>query len=229
MAGRSAKQPPVAANPAPGPEPVRCSWAGIGDPLYARYHDCEWGVPQTDSRALFEKLTLERFQAGLSWLTILKKRENFRAAFDHFDAATIADYGATDIARLMADAGIVRNRAKVEATISNARAFLKLDGKIPFSEFIWSHVDFRPVINSRHGHGDVPAETPVSKTLSKNLKKHGFRFVGPTTMYAFMQSVGLVNDHLVACHRHSACASLQRDFQWQPASRTKRAAGRRPA
>jgi DNA-3-methyladenine glycosylase I len=193
--------------------PVRCPWAGIADPLYARYHDEEWGVPKTDDRALFEKLVLEGFQSGLSWLTILRKRENFRKAFHRFDAARIARYGEKDVARLMADPGIVRNRLKVEATIDNARALLRLREKTTLSAFLWGFLDGRPQINKHRTFTTVPAETPTSKAISKALKAEGFRFVGPTTVYAFMQAVGMVNDHLVACHRYAPCARLQAAFE----------------
>jgi DNA-3-methyladenine glycosylase I len=192
---------------------VRCPWVGIAEPIYARYHDEEWGVPQPDDRALFEKLVLEGFQAGLSWLTILKKRENFRRAFHGFLPERIARYGAKDVARLMADPGIVRNRLKVEATIDNARAVLKLRQRTPLSTFLWSFLDGHPQINRHKSFKTVPAETPVSKAISKALKGEGFRFVGPTTVYAFMQSTGMVNDHLLTCHRHEACADLQRRFK----------------
>ena len=192
---------------------VRCPWVGIAEPIYARYHDEEWGVPQPDDRALFEKLVLEGFQAGLSWLTILKKRENFRRAFHGFVPERIARYGAKDVARLMADPGIVRNRLKVEATIDNARAMLKLTKRTPLSTFLYSFLDGHPQINRHKSFKTVPAETPASKAISKALKAEGFRFVGPTTVYAFMQSTGMVNDHLVTCHRHEACAELQRRFK----------------
>jgi DNA-3-methyladenine glycosylase I len=194
-------------------EPQRCPWVGIADPIYARYHDEEWGVPHANDRALFEKLVLEGFQSGLSWLTILRKRENFRRAFDGFEPERIARYGPKDIARLMADAGIVRNRLKVEATIDNARALLKLSGRTRLSTFLWGFLDGRPQTNTHRSFKTVPAETPVSKAISKALKAEGFRFVGPTTVYAFMQSTGMVNDHLVTCHRHEACAELQRHFE----------------
>jgi DNA-3-methyladenine glycosylase I len=195
------------------PQLVRCPWAGIAEPIYARYHDTEWGVPQPDDRALFEKLVLEGFQAGLSWLTILKKRENFRRAFHGFVPERIARYGAKDIARLMVDPGIVRNRLKVEATIDNARAMLRLTGRTRLSTFLWNFLDGRPQINRHKSFKTVPAETPASKAISKALKAEGFRFVGPTTVYAFMQSTGMVNDHLVSCHRHAACAELQHRFK----------------
>ena len=192
---------------------VRCPWGGIADPTYARYHDEEWGVPKADDRAMFEKLVLEGFQAGLSWLTILKKRENFRRAFHGFEAERIARYGAKDIARLMADPGIVRNRLKVEATIDNARALLALQKRTSFASLLWAFLNGRPQINRHTSFKTVPAETPVSKAISKALKAEGFRFVGPTTVYAFMQSTGMVNDHLVGCHRHGPCAELQRRFK----------------
>ncbi|MEQ1714717.1 MAG: DNA-3-methyladenine glycosylase I [Hyphomicrobium sp.] len=189
---------------------ARCPWPGIADPVYAHYHDTEWGVPLTDDRALFEKLVLEGFQSGLSWLTILKKRENFRRAFHGFDTAKIARYGAKDIARLMDDAGIVRNRLKIEATIDNARAYLVLAKRLPLSHFVWSHIESGPQQNCLATLKDAPSQTEVSKRISKALKAEGFRFVGPTTVYAFMQSSGMVNDHLVSCPRHAACGKLQR-------------------
>ena len=191
----------------------RCPWAGIDDTEYARYHDEEWGVPKTDDVVLFEKLVLEGFQSGLSWITILRKRENFRKAFHGFDAKRIARYGAKDIERLMADAGIVRNRLKIEATIDNARAYLKLSETGGLSVFLWGLLDGRPRINRCKAIGDVAATSEDSTRLSKALKAEGFRFVGPTTMYAFMQATGMVNDHLVTCHRYEPCAKLQRSFR----------------
>ena len=190
--------------------PTRCPWTGISDAEYTRYHDQEWGVPKTDDRALFEKLVLEGFQSGLSWLTILKKRDNFRRAFHAFDAAKIARYGERDTARLMADAGIVRNRLKIEATIDNARAYLALAERTTLSSFIWGFLDDGPIIHERRSMQDVPPQSELSKQISKALKAEGFRFVGPTTVYAFMQASGMVNDHLVGCHRHAECAHLQR-------------------
>jgi DNA-3-methyladenine glycosylase I len=190
----------------------RCRWAGA-DPLYVRYHDQEWGVPMTDDRAIFEKLVLEGFQSGLSWITILRKRENFRKAFHGFDAKRIARYGERDIARLMADEGIVRNRLKVEATIDNARALLKLQKRTSLAAFIWGFLNGRPQINTHGSFKSIPAETATSKAVSKALKAEGFRFVGPTTVYAFMQSAGMVNDHVVSCFRHAPCAELQRAFK----------------
>lgn len=209
----------------------RCPWAGIADPLYTRYHDEEWGVPKTADRALFEKLVLEGFQAGLSWLTILRKRESFRSAFHGFDAGRIARYTDQDIARLMADAGIVRNRMKVEATIANARALLKLQERTSLAAFLWGFVDGRPQINRHVSFKTVPAETPTSKAMSKALLAEGFRFVGPTTVYAFMQAVGMINDHLVGCFRHEPCAKLQASFKLpgpeaaRPVSASRRAPG----
>ena len=182
--------------------PRRCSWAG-DDPLYHAYHDEEWGVPLWDDRTLFEMLSLEGFQAGLAWITILRKRENFRLAFDGFDPSVIARYGPAKLAALKDDAGIVRNRAKIEAMVSNAQAYLALVEETGgFSDFVWQVVDGRPKVNRWRVMGDVPAETPESKTLSKLLKARGFRFVGPTICYAFMQAVGMVNDHMVDCFRY---------------------------
>ena len=194
-------------------EPARCPWAGIADPLYARYHDEEWGVPKTDDRAMFEKLVLEGFQSGLSWITILRKRENFRKAFHDFDAKRIARYGAKDVARLMADPGIVRNRLKVAASIDNAKALLKLQERIGLAAFLWGLVDGRPLINTHRTFKTVPAQTPVSTAISKALKAEGFRFVGPTTVYAFIQATGMVNDHITTCMRYEPCAKLQRKFR----------------
>jgi DNA-3-methyladenine glycosylase I len=189
---------------------TRCAWPGLSDPEYTRYHDEEWGVPKTDDRALFEKLVLEGFQSGLSWLTILKKRENFRKAFHGFDAARIARYTERDRARLMADAGIIRNRLKIEATVANAKAYLALAEREGLASFVWGFVDGKPIINACVSSTEIPAQTELSTKISKALKMEGFRFVGPTTVYAFMQSIGMVNDHLVGCHRHKPCAKLQR-------------------
>jgi DNA-3-methyladenine glycosylase I len=186
---------------------VRCSWPGT-DPLYVAYHDTDWGVPERDSRALFEKLVLDGFQAGLSWITILRKRENFRRAFDGFEPARVARYNRRKVESLMRDAGIVRNRAKIEGSVISARSFLELSGKQEFSEFVWSFVDGRPVQNHWRVRGDVPAETDISRKLSKALAEKGFKFCGPTIVYAFMQAVGMVNDHYVDCCRHVECAAL---------------------
>lgn len=185
----------------------RCSWVGT-EPIYIAYHDDEWGVPNGDSRALFEKLVLEGFQSGLSWITILRKREHFRRVFDNFDAATIARYGPEKIDALMADPGIIRNRLKVEATLDNARAFLKLTEKQTFSSFLWDFVGGKPIQTRIVNHSDIPAQTPLSLAISKALKREGFRFVGPTTVYAMMQAVGMVNDHILGCYRHEACTKL---------------------
>jgi len=190
-------------------ELIRCGWAG-SDTDYQRYHDTEWGVPLKTERAIFEKLVLEGFQAGLSWITILRKRENFRRAFDAFDAERIAHYGAKDIARLMSDEGIVRNRAKIEATIDNARAYLKLRERTTLKKLLASHLENGPLQNRANALSDIPPATDLSKRISKALKVEGFRFVGPTTVYAFMQSSGMVNDHLVGCFRHAECAELQK-------------------
>ena len=187
---------------------VRCPWPGH-DPFYVAYHDEEWGVPEYDDRALYEKLMLDGFQAGLSWITILRKRENFRKAFDGFDPEKIARYPKRKIESLMKDAGIVRNRAKIEGTILSARGYLDIMEKGPgFSGLLWGFVDGKPQVNRRRGSGDIPAETPLSKAISKELSGRGFKFVGPTIVYAFMQAVGMVNDHLTTCHRHAACAKL---------------------
>ncbi len=194
-------------------EVVRCGWVGISDAEYTRYHDEEWGIPRSDDKALFEKLILEGFQAGLSWITILRKRENFRKAFHGFDAERVARYSAHDVERLMSDAGIVRNKAKIEATIENAQAYLRLKERTSLGKFLWDFLDGKPVVHERRTMRDIPPETPQSKAISKALKKEGFRFVGPTTVYAFMQSTGFVNDHLVDCHRHAPCATLQRKFK----------------
>lgn len=190
-------------------EVVRCPWAG-NDADYQRYHDTEWGVPLKTDRAIFEKLVLEGFQAGLSWITILRKRENFRRAFDKFDPESIARFGSKDVARLMADTGIVRNRAKIEATIDNAKAYLKLRERTTLKKLLWNELgESGPLQRGARTIGDIPAENETSKRISKLLKAEGFRFVGPTTVYAFMQSAGLVNDHLVGCFRYDDCSKLQ--------------------
>jgi DNA-3-methyladenine glycosylase I len=195
---------------APTDERLRCPWPG-SDPLYVAYHDTEWGVPEYDDRALYEKLVLDGFQAGLSWITILRKRENFRSAFDGFVPAVIAGYGPDKIAALMADAGIVRNRAKIEGAVLSARGWLDIMEKGPgFSALLWQFVDGRPLQNSLRSIGEVQAATDISRAMSKELLNHGFKFVGPTIVYAFMQAVGMVNDHLVTCYRHAECAALGR-------------------
>lgn len=191
----------------------RCPWPGIGDPEYERYHDVEWGVPQTDDRKLFEKLVLEGFQSGLSWLTILRKRDAFRRAFDGFDPDRVARYDEPDVAKLLSNPHIVRNRAKIEAAITNARAYLSLIEKMSLRELAWGSVGGRPVTNTYVAITDVPVQTDASRDLAKALKSRGFQFVGATTAYAFMQATGVVNDHLVDCHRHAVCARLQQDTQ----------------
>jgi DNA-3-methyladenine glycosylase I len=189
----------------------RCPWPGT-DPVYVAYHDTEWGVPEFDDRALFEKLLLDGFQAGLSWITILRKRDSFRRAFDGFEAERMVRYGPDKIMSLMADPGIVRNRMKVEGAVDSARAYLELMEKGGFARHLWGFLNGRPLQNSFRGLEEVPAETPLSQKISKDLKARGFRFCGPTIVYAFMQATGMVNDHLVGCFRHAECAALARDF-----------------
>jgi DNA-3-methyladenine glycosylase I len=182
----------------------RCAWCGV-DPLYIAYHDKEWGVPLHDDRALFELLALEGAQAGLSWITILRKRENYRKAFDNFDPGLIAHYDKASIDRLMRNAGIVRNRLKIESVVSNARAFLTTSDEFgSFDAYLWQFVDGTPIKNRRRSLRDVPVKTAESDRLSKDLKKRGFRFVGSTICYAFMQAVGMVNDHVVTCFRYNS-------------------------
>lgn len=183
-------------------EKHRCGWC-LGDPLYVAYHDEEWGVPVRDDQKLFEFLTLETFQAGLSWITVLKKRAHFRRVFDEFDYRRIAFYGEDKIAELLADPGIIRNRLKVRAAVSNARAFMDVQQEFgSFSEYIWGFTDGRPIRNAVHNYREAPATTPLSDKLSKDLKKRGFKFVGSTVMYAHMQATGMVNDHEVTCFRY---------------------------
>lgn len=180
----------------------RCAWA-TGDELNVKYHDLEWGIPVYDNRLLFEFLILEGAQAGLSWLTILKKRENYRQAFDNFDARVIAKYQATRIEKLLTNPGIIRNRLKIQAAVLNAKAFLKLQDEFgSFSKYIWSFVDGKPILNSWQNLSQVPAKTIISDAMSKDLKKRGFKFVGSTICYAFMQAVGMVNDHTTNCFRY---------------------------
>ena len=187
----------------------RCPWPSQDNPLYVAYHDDEWGVPEYDDRALYEKLVLDGFQAGLSWITILRKRDNFRRAFDGFQPEKIARYNARKKAALMKDAGIVRNKLKVEGAVLSARAWLEVMEKGPgFSALLWDFVDGKPKINRFRDTKQVPAQTAVSQKISKELAGRGFKFVGPTIVYAFMQAVGMVNDHLVKCHRHEACCKL---------------------
>lgn len=191
---------------------ARCPWPGITDPIYARYHDEEWGVPHADDRRLFEKMVLEGFQSGLSWLTILKKRDAFREAFYGFDAERMAAMGEPDILRLLANAGIVRHRAKIEAAITNARAYLALRERQSLAALFWAHTTPEGRKSRRRTMAEVPAETEGSIALSKLLKRQGFVFVGPRTLYAAMQSSGMVNDHLVSCPCHKRCAELQKSF-----------------
>jgi DNA-3-methyladenine glycosylase I len=186
----------------------RCPWPRE-DPLYVSYHDREWGVPELDDRALYEKLVLDGFQAGLSWIIILRKRENFRRAFSGFDPHKIAHYTPKKIEALMQDEGIVRNRAKIEGTVASARAWLQVMEKGPgFSALLWEFLDGQPKVNRFRSTAQVPAETAVSRKMSKELAARGFKFCGPTIVYAFMQAVGMVNDHLVQCHRHAVCGKL---------------------
>jgi DNA-3-methyladenine glycosylase I len=186
----------------------RCPWPGE-DPFYVAYHDDEWGVPEYDDRALFEKLILDGFQAGLSWITILRKRDNFRRAFAGFEPDKIARFTPKKIETLMQDAGIVRNRAKIEGAVNSARAYLKIMESGPgFSELLWDFLDGRPKQNAFTTTKQVPAETDISRRMSKELAARGFKFCGPTIVYAFMQATGMVNDHLVTCHCHAACGKL---------------------
>lgn len=191
---------------------LRCPWS-VGDELYEHYHDTEWGVPKADDRLFFEKLCLEGFQAGLSWITVLRKRERFREVFDGFDPVKIASYDDRKIEALMQDQGIIRNRLKIKATISNAQAFLKMQEKQGLAAFFWGYVDGRPVQNSFDDLSQVPAETEISQRISKDLKKAGFKFCGPTIVYAYMQSLGLVNDHLVSCPSYAVCRELGERFE----------------
>ena len=191
---------------------IRCGWLGAThDPLYADYHDTEWGVPEYDSRALWEKLVLDGFQAGLAWITILRKREAFRVAFDGFDPDKVALYGEADRARLMADAGIVRSNAKIDAAISGAQIYLDMRERgEDFAEYCWAFAGGKPIQNSWPTIKDVPAQTPLSVEVSKALKAKGFKFVGPVIVYAWMQAVGMINDHTTDCHRHGPVRALVR-------------------
>jgi DNA-3-methyladenine glycosylase I len=188
----------------------RCPWPGT-DPLYVAYHDEEWGVPVHEDRALYEKLVLDGFQAGLSWITILRKREAFRRVFDGFAPEKIARYTSKKVAALMQDEGIVRNRMKIDGAIASARAWLHLmETGAGFGPFLWDFVDGKPIVNRYHALAEIPAETALSGAISKELKSRGFKFCGPTIVYAFMQATGMVNDHLTCCPRHAACARLGR-------------------
>jgi DNA-3-methyladenine glycosylase I len=186
---------------------ARCWWCGT-DPLYVTYHDTEWGVPERDGRALYEKLILDGFQAGLSWITILRKRDAFRRAFAGFEPQEIARFTEAHVEALMLDAGIVRNRAKIEGTILSARAYLDMGGPEAFSRFLWDYVGGAPLQTRRETRGDIPPANDLSKEVSAALKKAGFKFCGPTIVYAFMQACGLVNDHLVGCHRQLVCEEM---------------------
>lgn len=180
----------------------KCGWC-VGDPLYESYHDKEWGVPLHDEQLLFEFLILETFQAGLSWITILKKRENFRMAFDHFDYTKVSQYDDLKKERLLQNEGIIRNKLKVNAAITNAQLFIKIQNEFgSFDQYIWGFVNHKPIINSWSHYKDCPATTQVSNQISKDLKKRGFKFVGPTVIYAFMQAIGMVNDHETSCFRY---------------------------
>jgi len=188
----------------------RCPWPGT-DPLYVAYHDEEWGVPERDDRALYEKLVLDGFQAGLSWITILRKREAFRRAFDQFAPEKVARYSKKKIEALMRDEGIVRNRMKIEGAVASARAWLDImEQGAGFSTLLWDFVDGKPIVNRYKTMSEIPAETEISGIISKELKARGFKFCGPTIIYAFMQATGMVNDHLTSCPRHAACAKLGR-------------------
>ena len=188
----------------------RCPWPKL-DPLYVAYHDEEWGVPEYDDRALYEKLILDGFQAGLSWITILRKRDNFRRAFDGFVPEKIARYTPKKVERLMQDAGIVRNRMKIEGAVLSARGYLDVMEKGPgFSRLLWDFLDGMPKVNNFRSTSQIPAESEVSRRMSKELAGRGFKFVGPTIVYAFMQAVGMVNDHVTSCHRHAPLAKLAR-------------------
>ena len=185
----------------------RCPWAG-SDPLYQAYHDEEWGVPEWDSRALWEKLILDGFQAGLAWITILRKREAFRAAFEGFDPERVARYGEADIARLLADPGIVRHRGKIEATIGNARAYLAIEEEMGFDRYLWEKVGGSPIQGDYARREEVPTQDALSSAISKDLRRRGFRFVGPTIVYAFMEACGLMNNHITSCHRHGVVKAM---------------------
>jgi len=192
----------------PADDSARCDWCGA-DPLYVAYHDDEWGVPVHDDRTWFEFLLLEGAQAGLAWITILRKREAYRLAYDGFDPERVARYDDRKVAELLADAGIVRNRLKIAASITNARAFLEVRDELgSFDAYMWQFVNGRPIQNAWRTMAELPAVTPLAETISKDLKRRGFRFVGPTIVYAHMQATGMVNDHLVACFRHAEVAAL---------------------
>jgi DNA-3-methyladenine glycosylase I len=188
-------------------EAQRCPWCGT-DPLYVHYHDTDWGVPERDPRALWEKLILDGFQAGLSWITILRKRENFRAAFEGFHPEIIATWGEAEVARLLADPGIIRHRGKIESTIRSAQSYLRIEAREGFTSFLWNFVNDRPIQNQFRSMAEVPTQTEISVAMSKALKKEGFNFCGPVITYAFMQAVGMVNDHMTHCPGHARVARL---------------------
>lgn len=188
---------------------TRCGWVNLNEPIYVAYHDQEWGVPVHDEHALFERICLEGAQAGLSWLTILRKRENYRAAFDNFDPAVVANYDDAKVAELLANPGIVRNRLKIAAAINNAQQFLKVQQEFgSFDRYLWAFVDGKTIQHQRQSLAEIPAETEISQRISKDLKKRGFKFVGSTICYAMMQACGLVNDHTVDCFRHAEVTRL---------------------
>lgn len=187
----------------------RCDWCG-DEPMYIEYHDTEWGVPEYDARTLWEKLILDGFQAGLSWITILRKRDNFRDAFADFDPDVIAEWGEPEVAKLLQNSGIVRHRGKIEATINNARVFQEIQAKEGFDRFLWKYVDGEPLVNNFQSMSEVPPKTAMSEQASKDLKKRGFKFCGPTIVYAFMEATGLVNDHLTGCPCHSKVQEFAR-------------------
>lgn len=194
----------------------RCPWSE-GDPLYVAYHDEEWGVPSHDDRHLFEMLILESMQSGLSWLTILRKREGFRRAFANFDAASVARFTEADLNRLLTDPAIVRNRAKIEASVANARATIQIAARYgSLDEFIWRVIDRKPITNRLRSYRDAPSHTSESEALAREFKAHGFKFVGPTVCYAFMQAVGMVNDHEVSCFRHREIEAVRRKAEDVP-------------
>jgi len=189
--------------------PVRCFWVPDDDPLYQAYHDTEWGVPEYDSRALWEKLILDGMQAGLAWITILRKRESIRAAFDGFDPDRIARYGEAETARILNDPGVIRSKAKTAAAIGNAQAYLAMrEAGEDFADYLWGFVDGQPIQNAFASKAEVPNDTPLSHTISKDLKSRGFKFCGPVIVYAFMQAVGMVNDHTTDCHRHAPVKAM---------------------
>lgn len=194
-------------------ERKRCGWC-VGDPLYEAYHDEEWGVPVLDDENLFEFLTLETFQAGLSWITVLRKRQNFRDAFDEFDYRKIAEYDEAKISELMENAGIIRNQMKIRAAVTNASAFMKIQQEFgSFSRYIWKFIDYKPIQNAIKNYKDAPGKTDLSDKISKDLKKRGFKFVGSTVIYAHMQATGMVNDHQVDCFRYRPVQELGRKMQ----------------